>query len=101
VGNTDRHWENWGVLVENSTGKMLRLYDLMDFNQAFKAYDTEDGAMCQTSLPRHISQKQAAIEAVKAIGLNQVKEIDMALFGSRIQDAAMFERRLQVLRESK
>ena len=101
VGNTDRHWENWGVLVENSTGKMLRLYDLMDFNQAFKAYDTEDGAMCQTSLPRHISQKQAAIEAVKAIGLNQVKEIDMALFGSRTQDAAMLERRLQVLRESK
>ncbi|MCR5556327.1 MAG: hypothetical protein K6F75_02050 [Butyrivibrio sp.] len=101
VGNIDRHWENWGVLVDNESGEMLRLYDLMDFNQAFKSYDTEDGAMCQTTLPRHISQKQAAIEAVKAIGLNQVKEIDMSLFGSRTQDAAMFEKRLQVLRENK
>ncbi len=98
VGNTDRHWENWGVLVDNSDGKMLRLYDLMDFNQAFKAYNTEEGALCQTTLPRHISQKQAAIEAVKEIGLNQLKEIDPDIFGSRSTDAAMFEKRLQILR---
>ena len=37
----------------------------MDFNQAFKAYDNVDGALCQTTLPRHISQKEAAIETKK------------------------------------
>ena len=99
VGNTDRHWENWGVLVDNSDGKMLRLYDLMDFNQAFRGYDTEEGALCQTTLPRHISQKQAAIEAVKEIGLNQLKEIDPDIFGSRSNDVTMFEKRLQILRD--
>ena len=51
-----------------------------------------------TTLPRHISQKQAAIEAVKEIGLNQLKEIDPEIFGSRVTDSAMFEKRLQILR---
>lgn len=100
VGNTDRHWENWGVLLDNRSGRMLRLYDLMDFNQAFNSYDTEEGALCQTTLPRHISQKQAAIEGAKEIGLNQLKEIDPDIFGSRTNDAAMFEKRLKVLRDN-
>ena len=36
VGNTDRHWGNWGVTVDNSNNKPLRLHKLMDFNQAFQ-----------------------------------------------------------------
>ena len=32
VGNTDRHWENWGLLVDNETNRPIRLHDLMDFN---------------------------------------------------------------------
>ena len=97
IGNTDRHWENWGILIDNETGKVLRLHDLMDFNQAFKAYDTLEGALCQTTLPRHISQKDAAIEAVREIGLNQIREVDKALFDGRDIDYEMFERRLEVL----
>jgi len=34
VGNTDRHLGNWGVLVNNSNNKPVRLYDLMNFKQA-------------------------------------------------------------------
>lgn len=37
VGNTDRHWGNWGFLFDNETGEILRLHDLMDFNQVFSA----------------------------------------------------------------
>lgn len=48
VGNTDRHWGNWGFLFDNVTGEILRLHDLMDFNQVFSAYDSVDGAGCQT-----------------------------------------------------
>lgn len=99
VGNTDRHWENWGVLIDNQNGDILRLHDLMDFNQAFKAYDTTDGALCQTTLPRHITQKEAAIEAVKEIGLNQIKEIDYSGFGDRISAADMCRSRINILKE--
>ncbi len=100
VGNTDRHWENWGVLVDNKSGRMLRLHDLMDFNQAFKAYDNIEGALCQTTLPRHISQKDAAIEAVKAIGLNQIKDVDLSAFGDREDLREMFDKRLNILRNA-
>ena len=39
VGNTDRHWENWGLLVDNETNQPIRLHDLMDFNRAFQQYN--------------------------------------------------------------
>lgn len=97
VGNTDRHWENWGLLVDNESGRAIRLHDLMDFNQSFKAYDVIDGALCQTTLPRHISQKDAAIEAAKVVGINQIADVDKGLFEGREKDYEMFMRRLDVL----
>ena len=97
VGNTDRHWENWGFLIDNSNGRPVRLHDLMDFNHAFKGYDTIEGGLCQTLLPRHISQKQAAIEAVQAIGLNQICDVDYAWFEDRTELAEMFGMRLGTL----
>ena len=49
IGNTDRHWGNWGVWVDNRTNKIMGLHPLMDFNKAFTAYDSLEGAICQTS----------------------------------------------------
>ena len=98
VGNTDRHWGNWGFLVSNDTNKLEKLYPLMDFNKSFLAYDTIDGARCQTS-SRKLSQREAAIEAVRAVGLNQIVEIKPEWF----EDAAqwqMFCRRLGVIKEA-
>ncbi|SDB60905.1 hypothetical protein [Butyrivibrio sp. INlla16] len=97
VGNTDRHWENWGLLIDNETGKALRLHDLMDFNQAFKAYDNVDGALCQTTLPRRITQRQAAIEAVNEIGMNRISEVDPVWFEGRNNDYMMFMERMNIL----
>lgn len=74
VGNTDRHWGNWGVLVDTRTNRPLSLHPLMDFNQSFLAYDTLDGANCQTLFGRRGTQRQAAEEAVRKIGLSQIKE---------------------------
>ena len=95
VGNTDRHWGNWGFLVSNNTNRLEKLYPLMDFNKSFLAYDTIDGARCQTS-SRKLSQREAAIEAVRAVGLNQIAEIKPEWF----EDAAqwqMFCKRLAVV----
>ena len=53
--------------------------------------------MCQTT-DRKISQKQAAIEAVKRIGLNQIKEVERAWFRDQ-KMADIFFDRLRVLKE--
>lgn len=99
VGNTDRHPENWGVLVNNFTNEYVSLYPLMDFNQCFLAYDDMEGGICQTLYPRRVSQRVAAIEAVKNIGLRIINEIDMSIFGDMKQEADMFERRLSELKK--
>lgn len=98
TGNVDRHMENWGLWVDNDTNEPISLHPLMDFNQCFWAYDTLDGANCLTAGSRRISQRQAAIEAVQAIGLRQLREVDPALFGEHLDEADMFRRRLDELK---
>lgn len=97
VGNTDRHWGNWGVLVDNTSNKPIRLYDLMDFNKAFLSYDTIEGTHCLTVMDKK-SQKEAAIEAVKKVGLNQIREIKEDWFCDA-QIKKMFFQRLCLLKE--
>lgn len=98
VGNNDRHWGNWGFWVDNDTNSIRNLYPLMDLNKAFTAYDTLDGIRCQTSA-RNISQKEAAIEAVRAIGLNQIAEVKRDWFEDEsIWD--MFSQRLSILKSN-
>lgn len=97
IGNTDRHWGNWGVLVDNKTNQPLRLHDLMDFNMAFHAYDTLEGANCLTTTEKK-TQKEAAIEAVKQVGLNQIEEIQPEWFVNEAHKE-MFFARLQLLQE--
>ncbi len=99
TGNTDRHPENWGFLVNNATNEYISLYPLMDFNQCFLAYDNLDGASCQTLFPRRLTQREAAIEAVKKIGLLQIHEMDMSAFGDMKEEAKMFQCRLQELKK--
>lgn len=98
VGNTDRHWGNWGFFVDNGTNRLLDLYPLMDFNKAFTAYDCIEGAKCLTC-DEQKTQKQAAIEAVRRIGLNQISEIQDEWFYSP-SIKKMFYQRLAVLREA-
>lgn len=100
TGNTDRHSENWGFLIDNDSNQYIELYPLMDFNQSFYSYDTLDGANCQTVLPVKMTQREAAIEAVKQIGLRQIRKVDMTLFGEHKDWAEMFQRRLQKLEDA-
>ena len=95
VGNTDRHWENWGLLVDNETNQPIRLHDLMDFNRAFQQYNTLEGANCLTVGKRHLSQREAAMEAVQAIGLNQICDVESSVFVGYEQYGEMFSSRLE------
>ena len=76
----------------------ISLYPLIDFNQCFLAYDNIEGANCQTIYPRKLTQREAAIEAVKKIGLPQIQEMDMSAFDDMTMEAEMFRRRLEELR---
>ena len=98
TGNTDRHPENWGFFIDNNTNKYISLYPVMDFNQCFLSYDDLEGANCQTVLPDRMTQREAAVEAVKKIGLRQIKEVHMSIFGSMEKEAEMFSKRLAELR---
>lgn len=98
TGNTDRHPENWGFFIDNSTNKYFSLYPVMDFNQCFLSYDDLEGANCQTVLPDRMTQRKAAVEAVRKIGLRQIKKVDMSIFGSMEKEAEMFSKRLAELR---
>ncbi len=98
VGNTDRHWGNWGVLVSNANNKPVCIHKLMDFNQAFHAYDSLEGANCQSVFCQKMTQKEAAILAVSRIGLNQVCEIPEKIFSSLPQYYDMFMQRLELLK---
>ena len=97
IGNTDRHGGNWGVLVRNRTNRPVSLHKLMDFNQAFQAYDQLDGANCQTLFGHHATQREAAVEAVKRIGLNQKMKVSPECFEKLPQYYEMFCKRLELL----
>lgn len=101
IGNTDRHWGNWGLLIDNRTNRPIRLHALMDFNQAFHAYDTIEGANCLTmgAGAGVLSQREAAIEAAGKAGLNQCGEIRREWFGNREQDWQMLQIRLDIVKK--
>lgn len=98
IGNTDRHPENWGFLIDNETNQPISLYPLMDFNMSFHAYDKLDGANCQTVGDRKLSQREAAVEAVRKIGLRQIHDVDRRLFAAMEQEWKMFQLRLAELK---
>ncbi len=100
VGNIDRHPENWGFLVDNRTNEYVSLYPIMDFNQSFGSYDTIDGANCQTVYPEKKTQREAAIEAVRHVGLHQIKDIDEEIFEDMTAWKEMFFRRLEELKNA-
>lgn len=72
------------------------MMNLMDFNKSFLSYDTLDGARCQTCA-RRISQKEAALEAVCTVGVNQVAKVGAEWF-ARPEIREMFFRRLETVK---
>ena len=71
----------------------------MDFNKAFGSYDTIESANCLTSKfmeGKIQTQKEAALEAVSKIGLNQIEEIKGEWFEDKSKKDMFFER-LKVL----
>ena len=68
------------------------------FSWTFSAYDTIDGANCLTTKEKQ-TQKEAAIYAVKQIGLPQIKEINSSIFQGDNKIETMFFKRLELLKK--
>lgn len=100
TGNTDRHWGNWGLLVDNSTNRPVSLHPLMDFNQAFHSYEDLEGANCQTVFPERMTQREAAVRAAEQAGLNQSAEIRRDWFYGREKEYELLMRRLDILKKA-
>lgn len=107
VGNTDRHWGNWGFWVNNADNRPMKLHPLMDFNRSFRAYDSLEGARCLT-VEGDLSQREAALRGVQAVGLDQSAPLPADLPGlfARLDEGShahledMFLRRLELLRSA-
>ena len=107
IGNTDRHWRNWGFWVSNEDNQPGKLFPLMDFNRSFRAYDTLEGDQC-FPLKGKMTQRAAAVWGVQKIGLNQNKALPKdlpSLFFDlnrlcQTRMDVMFQARLDVLRRA-
>ncbi len=86
-----------GGVVNNANNKPVSLHPLMNFNKTFNAYDKVDGSNCQTCFRKRVSQKDAALEAVGKIGLNQIKEVKRDWFQYFPEYIDMFYERLEIL----
>ncbi len=71
----------------------------MDLNMSFQTYDMLDGANCQTTGSRRLPQREAAIEAVQAIGLRQIQDVDLAIFEGMDREREMFLQRLEEVKK--
>jgi len=60
-------------------------------------FSTLDGANCLTVGKRHLSQREAAIEAVDKIGRNQLCDIEKELFLEYREQLKIFGKRKNVL----
>ena len=98
IGNNDRHPNNWGVLIDNKSNKVVKLYPLMDFNKAFNDYKDLKGAKCLT-VDKNTCQLDAAVIAVKKVGLNLKLKIPSSVFEGNKSRETMFRKRLQKLRQ--
>lgn len=101
VGNTDRHWGNWGFWADNRTNRLETLHPLMDFNKAFQAYDSVEGAKCLTTR-ENISQREAAVRGVRTIGLNQMEPLpdDLGGLPGGADTRDMLHRRYAILKDA-
>lgn len=86
-------------LWKNANNKPVSLHPLMDFNKTFNAYDKVDGSNCQTCFGKRMTQKDAALEAVGKIGLNQIREVNRDWFQYFPEYIDMFYERLEILKK--
>ena len=73
LNNNDRHEQNWGFLMENTSGKLIGFCPLFDHDHAFAEYDN---VMSQTT-EENKTLLEAAIEAQKELQMDLNRVLEM------------------------
>lgn len=73
LNNNDRHEQNWGFLMENSSGKIIGFCPLFDHDHAFVDYDN---VLSQTTEERK-TLYEAALEAQRELRIDLSKVIEI------------------------
>lgn len=73
LNNNDRHGQNWGFLMENSTGKLTGFCPLFDHDHAFSSYNN---VISQTT-GTEMTLEAAAVLAQKELRLDLTRLTDM------------------------
>ena len=98
AGNTDRRCSNRGFWMDNRTNRLEKLRPLMDFNKAFGACDTAEGAR-RLTVRESISRREAAVRGVR---LNQIRPLPEYQSGQPESAAwrAMLQRQPAILKKA-
>ena len=90
LNNNDRHEQNWGFLMENTTGKLTGFCPLFDHDHAFVNYDN---VMSQTT-EAAMTLEDAAVRAQKELGfdLSLLIEMEQPRFLNNVQWDAVLKR---------
>lgn len=83
VGNTDRHWQNWGFLFDREG---IRGYaPLMDFNHAFEG-EMETGCLPERLRNRSVTQRDAAREALDFVQIRREADLSEFHYGEFVRE---------------
>lgn len=83
VGNTDRHWQNWGFLFDLEG--IIGYAPLMDFNHAFEG-ELETGCLPERLRNHSVTQRDAAREALNYVDIEGEADLSEFHYGEYVRD---------------
>ena len=96
ISNSDRHGQNWGFFMDNTSGRLLGLHPLFDHNNAFDPGDMESPYGGDSLMMLGKTKKEAALYAIKHCGFKVIEHVDKSDFSNT--DAYLsFSHRLKLL----
>ena len=78
ISNSDRHMQNWGFFMNNSTGRILCCHPLYDHNNAFDTSLLQDAGESQVFLGE--SKRTVANRAMRRCNFGLVSDLNRSMF---------------------
>ena len=82
IPNSDRHGQNWGFFMDNTSGRLLGLHPLFDHNNAFDPGDMESPYGGDSLMMLGKTEKEAALYAIKHCGFKVIEYVDKSDFSN-------------------
>lgn len=96
ISNSDRHGQNWGFFMDNTSGRLLGLHPLFDHNNAFDLGDIESPYGGDSLMMEGKTKKEAAMYAIKHCSFRITRCIVRSDFPSSAAYSS-FKQRMEIL----